>query len=169
MNSSKKLNFLHVSALTRLKEKWRTLRKSEQDYWRAQFNSSRTLKSIRGEMATRLGVMLIHDLQLTHFRRWLVSEHEREIEAMMMRADLAPRAPDFKNPGAATSMATMDWLYRQYLKDLQRQALHALLQPEDQRWFRKYAQRKLDQFHHEALCLWVLAWANQPLSLNSRN
>lgn len=164
MNSSEKEN---LSPLARLKEKWRTLQKSEQDYWRAQFTSSRTSKSIRSEMGSRLGVMLFHDVQLTHFRKWVADQDTREAEAERMRADEANL--DFGNPANTPSLAAVRWLYRQCLMDLQRHAMHVMLWPEDRRSFRKYAQKKLDEFHWDVVCLCALAWMEQPASLNYRN
>lgn len=154
MNSSEGPKFPYASPVAELKEKWRELRKSERDYWRAQFASARTSKSIRSEMVTRLGVFLHHDVQLTHFRKWLTKQDTLEAAAKKIHSDCASQmAPEFEKPAGVPATGAVQWLYHQCLRDLERRALDMVLS--------RRLHVKADEFYYDVLCLCVLAWLEE--------
>ncbi|SRR5579862_6951269 len=157
MNSSDELKFPYASPVAELKEKWRELRKSEKDYWRAQFASARTSKSIRSEMVGRLGVFLYYDVQLTHFRKWVARQDKREAaEKAQFDAERA-LALNASSPVAGPSSVELRQLYRQCLKDLERSAFRALLGPSHSESLHKYAHKNVEDFYLDVLCLCVFA------------
>lgn len=153
MNLSEARKILNASAVTRLKELWRSLRKNEKDYWRAQFASRRTLKSIRSEMATRLGIMLFYDVQLTHFRKW-VADRDMQLSAIEKFEAEASGAllRHLDKPGPAPSDSVVHWLYCHCLNDLRRQAKDSLTSG------RPWTSAEIDKFHDDVLFVFYLGW-----------
>src|SRR5579871_1234540 len=164
MNLSKARKILSNSAVMRLKELWRSLRKDEKDYWRAQFASGRTLKSIRGEMATRLGIMLFYDFQLSHFRKW-VAERDRQLGAIEKFEAEASAAllHHLNKPGPARSDNLVLWLYCHCLNELRRRARNSLSSG------RSWTSAEVDKFYDDALFVIYLGWLVKTTPRNHLN
>lgn len=69
---------------TRLKLLWAQLDETTQGYWREQFTSKKTMKSIREEIKAKHGVNLTQDNQLSRFCKWVKEQDERIARAERM-------------------------------------------------------------------------------------
>lgn len=86
MSSNRKL-LAGISEITRLKELWLSLDEDTRDYWREQFLSRRSQKSIREELNKKLEVELTHDFQVSRFRFWVADQDELDAEKERMLED----------------------------------------------------------------------------------
>jgi hypothetical protein len=165
MNSSKKEN---LSPLAQLKEKWRALDKNERDYWRKQFVSSRKISSLREEIAFKLKVSFISNIDLFRFSDWIADEDKRE--AAKTRSDEARvRALYSSYRIGGPSSAALRQLYRNCLRELERSAFRALLGPGRAQSLRKYAHKNVEAFYLDVLCLCVFALMEETSPRNGLN
>lgn len=89
MSIHQKLRSPH-SEMTKLKLLWRdSLPESEQNYWRAQFESPLPQAVLRQELQARYHINLQHDNQLNRFRAWVQDLDAQIEEARAMAADQA--------------------------------------------------------------------------------
>lgn len=76
--------------MTKLKRLWRdSLSEPERDYWRAQFESTRSQSALRQEIQEKYNVKLLQDSQLNRFRDWMDEFTAIEKEKQKVAEDLA--------------------------------------------------------------------------------
>ena len=89
MNRPRKLSHPE-SEVTKLKVLWRdALPEAEQDYWREQFASTRTLLNLREELQSKYNIKLTHNEQLRRFCHWVEDEDLRKEQADDVACDRA--------------------------------------------------------------------------------
>jgi len=87
------------SELTRFKRLWQeSFSQEEREVWRARLESAEfTQAQNRAELKLAYGVNLVHDQQLTSFRRWEAEEQEMELAAEREAAEAAQLAAQHPN------------------------------------------------------------------------
>lgn len=152
MTSSEKQKFQRPSPLTRLKEKWRKLAVHEQEYWRAQLNSSRSSLSLRREIGFKLGVVLFFPVELTQFRRWLADQDKLLASTQKFEAEAAALLMGLEKAVPDPSCDEVRWLYCQCLDDLRRRAMAAVISG------RPWTPAEMDKIHDDVLFVLYLGW-----------
>jgi hypothetical protein len=160
MNPSEKED---LSPLVRLKEKWCTLEKHEQDYWRKQFASRRSSLSLRREIGFKLGVVLFFPIELTQFRRWLTDQDRLIASTQKFELEAAALLLDFKKAASDPSCDEVHWLYCFCLKDLRRRAKDSLISG------RPWTAVEIDKFYDDALFVCYLGWLSATTPRNHLN
>jgi hypothetical protein len=153
MNNNRKF-LAGGSEFTRLKELWFSLDERTQDYWRQEFYSRNSQKSIREKLKKELEVDLTHDFQISRFRFWVADQDELDAEKERMLEDERRLIAEFGSSRTLDEIRDMV-LKRSYARTLARSDFRLGLQTMRADYNERTLQLHRDKFEFDAaeVCL----------------